>query len=126
MCRHLTLRIMVIGIFLRHHGQDDEKPYERFVSGIRGKSAFALEDWALEYSTFALSSLVIVAGFVLPFIEVTGDASCAAGGGIMKPLSVISGLAGIILALLIKHGYSRRLENLEREGRSSLTGEQRA
>jgi hypothetical protein len=62
---HLTLRILVIGTFLRTAGAKEagaDQGYEEFAHDARnlggGRSAFDLEDWALFYSTYALSAAV--------------------------------------------------------------------
>jgi hypothetical protein len=63
LCRHLSLRMLVVGAFLRSDPQSGDAAtasrYETFVAQHR--PAFGLEDWALMWSTVGLS--VAVAGF---------------------------------------------------------------
>lgn len=72
LCRHIQLRIIVIGTFLRLTATGEEAAYERFVGEAtqmgpaRKTNVFALEDWALEGSTIALSLVIVVAAFFLP------------------------------------------------------------
>ena len=71
LCRHVSLRIMVIGRYLRLYDAT-QQPYEAFVQRARDMrnywgapvSAFVLEDWALEWSTYLTCALVLVAGLV--------------------------------------------------------------
>jgi hypothetical protein len=68
-CWDLSLRILVIGGFIRSLGTKGEYishpmiKYERYVEGKR--SAFSLEDWVLSGSTIVLSSGVFVYAAVL-------------------------------------------------------------
>jgi hypothetical protein len=78
--RHLSLRILVIGAFLRRYGAAygavELARYEQHVDGARDLSwrplhlplprrvsAFDLEDWAVSWSTIVLSGAVLVYGF---------------------------------------------------------------
>lgn len=69
LCRHLSLRILVIGTFIRRRGEGPLAAYETFADnarelpgGNRTKSAFALEDWAVSWSTLALSAAILAYG----------------------------------------------------------------
>jgi hypothetical protein len=69
LCRHLSLRILVIGTFIRRQGEGSVAAYETFADnarelpdGHRTKSAFALEDWAVSWSTLVLSAAVLAYG----------------------------------------------------------------
>ena len=79
LCRHLSLRILVVGRFLYGAAGDDLQlarlaAYEDFaqrtrtlpVGDGRRRSAFDLEDWALSWSSFALSVAVFVYGLTRP------------------------------------------------------------
>ena len=121
MCRHLTLRMMVVGTFLRLKGRDEEGEYERFVAETRGKkrkrlNVFALEDWALEWSTIVLSLLVMGTVLVVPEIGRTGGGAPFADW-IRHYSFVLSGGAGIVFSFLIRLRYFRRWENIEKHGR---------
>jgi hypothetical protein len=103
LCRHLTLKMLVIGRFLislKESGDDTARTYaayEELAQEAReisvGKSggtvsAFALEDWALWLSTLALSLAIIVYGLAvwsevsIPFIfsGAAGLLATAVGG----------------------------------------------
>jgi hypothetical protein len=82
LCRHLTLRILVIAAFLRSHATDDQKIYEDFVLKIgrtrvapcaRGplRHFFKFEDIALDWSTIFLSALVLVVGIAPALLPVS-------------------------------------------------------
>lgn len=77
LCYHLALRMIVIGAFLKSseiicEGQSSDfkaeltflQKYENFAADTRGDKlvAFDLEDWALWYSTRALSVIVSIIG----------------------------------------------------------------
>jgi len=87
LCRHLSLRILVVGRFLYSAGDTDPAfspiaAYEGFVQRARNlpvendrrRSAFDLEEWALAWSSFALSLAIAVYGltrpswFAVPFV----------------------------------------------------------
>lgn len=86
LCRHLSLRILVVGRFLHTRGDDPTfsslAGYEDFVQKTRNlpredgrrRSAFDLEDWAVSWSSFALSLAIAVYGvtrpswFAVPFV----------------------------------------------------------
>lgn len=75
LCRHLSLRILVVGTFLRTQRDDpalatlgayeDFAERSRTLPGRRRRSAFDLEEWALAWSTLAVSAAVAVYGVVL-------------------------------------------------------------
>jgi hypothetical protein len=113
LCRHLTLRIVVIGTFLRTstlRGDSNGgvlKDYEEFAQEARtlprpgnrngSISAFALEDWALIYSTYALSAGVLAYGFYL------------VGQGSQLPiLFLLSGGTGLVATLFGNRQYNER------------------
>lgn len=117
LCRHISLRILVIGHFLRLGFDETEAAYEHFVAkATSGRSnVFALEEWALEGSTMALSVLVVIAGFLMRDVEELALQVISLG-----PLSVrtyelvpwlfaISGAAGILLTWLARRRYHRRI-----------------
>ena len=115
LCRHITLRIKVIGSFYRVLGCGEDSAYEEFVPqtyelGPDKVNPFQLEDWALEYSTYALSAMVALAGAVLIFWP-------CIFARITHPYLVgvafaLSGLLGIILTLLIKVRYKTAFQGL--------------
>jgi hypothetical protein len=64
LCKHITLRILVIGTYLRKLNEANDPPdqyldYEGFVQRARKKfNPYGLEDWVMHGSTFVLSALV--------------------------------------------------------------------
>jgi hypothetical protein len=67
LCRHLNLRMLVISAFMRRTGAIDPadrmvKAYELSAQEARTMSAFALESFALNWSTAAVSLAVLVYG----------------------------------------------------------------
>jgi hypothetical protein len=122
LCRHISLRILVIGRFLSLAGAGDETLYERFVAQSREARAFGFEDAALLYSTLILSALVIVMGFFAPAVGALPKTSVAVP--ILGPVSVIalvqwgfylSGGAGAVLTALNHQSYVRRKLQLDRQ-----------
>src|SRR5450631_3789478 len=73
LCRHVSIRIMVIGTFIRLGFCGVETAYEGFVEKTRKKlDVFLLEDWVLQGSTIVLSSLIMLGGLlflVIPEME---------------------------------------------------------
>ncbi len=107
---HLTLRIQVIGAFLATAIDQESsvyRDYERFAHRMRhldarDRSAFALEDWALFYSTYGLAAAV-------------------AGYGVFQLLDrsvfgvpfVLSGVVGVAGALVGGRQYTARCEAVD-------------
>jgi hypothetical protein len=134
LCRHISLRILVIGRFLRFNASGEQRAYEQFAEQSRqmgpnaSVSAFALEDWALDWSTCVLSGLVAFAGLLSLLFALMGgtlsppgvDGSTAlAVHGWSMPLAnlaqcvfVVSGAAGIVLTLISRSRYARRVRML--------------
>jgi hypothetical protein len=120
LCRHLTLRIVVIGAFLRtsmyggRSGVDAFQAYEVFVQnqrweepgdgprgGRRRVSPFDLEDWALEYSTYLLSVGIFLFGVLYALRAVKPAFSI---------LFLLSGLVGMTATWLGRREYNKRCE----------------
>lgn len=105
---HLTLRIMVIGSYFRTPGAAAaHQGYEHFVHDARspggGPSPFDLEDWALFYSTYALSAAVAVYGVYQLLVE---------GSAFGIPF-VLSGTIGAGAEFLGSREYTGRRDALE-------------
>ncbi|MGH3013519.1 MAG: hypothetical protein ACRDOP_10345 [Gaiellaceae bacterium] len=111
LCRHLSLRILVVGRFLYTASRNDPAlaplaAYEDFVERTRNlpvedgrrRSAFDLEDWAVSWSSFALSLAIAVYGatrpswFAVPF--------------------VVSGLVGLVVTWLAQRLFRDRFERV--------------
>ena len=123
LCRHMSLRIIVIGTFLRNSSSDEETEYERFVlktksMGPKKLNVFDLEDWALGGSTTVLSLLVILAGLILPGIRKPEDQTITIWGASVDMSQVVPwiffgvGLAGLILNWMARWHYKRRIDAL--------------
>jgi hypothetical protein len=117
LCRHLSLRILVIGRFAAGSADDEGSgaafaAYERFVERARAlpstrgtRSVFALEDWALSGSSYALSAAIAAYGlylwsaFSVPF--------------------VVSGVVGIVATWLARRLYLDRDAGIRSLGTAS-------
>ena len=109
--RHLNMRMLVISCHLRIAADPQEGRYEEFAEAARsmGKNgkldAFGLEDLALEWSTLALSALVIAFGLYL--------CSLPGAKGRLAEFQVValtlSGIAGLVLALVVRNRFDRRV-----------------
>jgi hypothetical protein len=104
LARHLTLRILVIGAFLR--GAAEGAPYQEYEEFAerarhleRRRSAFDLEDWALQYSSYGLSAAVAGYG-VYQLID----------GSTYGVPFVVSGVIGAAVAMLGLVHYRRRVD----------------
>jgi hypothetical protein len=136
LCRHLTLKMLVIGTFLAHRTRDDGIPvfaaYETFAARARalddkrpagrgfrdwcevlfigrerGKAgAFDLEDWALSTSTVALS--VALAFYGIGFAIVSHS--------FLSLAFVASGVAGLLATAVGNEQHVRRFHAIEQLG----------
>jgi hypothetical protein len=104
LCRHLSLRILVTGAFMRTLDNEDQfGAYERYVKGVR--SVFALEDWAVTWSTLVLSGGVLGYGIGAWFDD--------------KPwwfyvTLIVSSVVGIVFTLIAEfHIYRRKVRSLD-------------
>lgn len=113
LCKHITLRILVIGTYLRKLNEANDPPdryldYEGFVQRARKKfNPYELEDWVMHGSTLVLSIVV---------------AACAifAKPGPPYPLLwwagwpyLLSGVLGFFMFCLVHFGGKHREEKLE-------------
>lgn len=111
LCRHLSLRILVIGRFLAAEGRREGTlsafaAYEDFVQRSRalpardgrGGSAFDLEDWALSWSSLVLSLAIAVYGLTRP-------------DWLWVPF-VVSGAAGLAVTWFAKRLFRDRFERV--------------
>lgn len=132
LCKHISLRIMVIGTFIRIdscEGQGaNETAYERFVEkttsmGEKKYNVFALEEWVLRWSTIILSGLVALAGLILPDIkQLEGKISLMWGevtmSCVIRAMFIGSGVIGGVLTLALHKLYQCRLEELNKLAQS--------
>lgn len=125
LCRHLQLRIVVIGTFLRMVASGEQAAYERFVGESarmgpsRTMNVFALEDWALEGSTVVLCIAVVLAGVALPAIVQNPTSQIPVMGTEVSLVQLgqilfsIAGVAGIALTLLVRKRCTLRRDALQ-------------
>jgi hypothetical protein len=114
LCRHMNLRIIVIGRFLMLGGVSHEQ-YEKFANRARhmaavsgggsgGKlDAYRLEDWGLEWSTGILSGALIAYGVMAMLFRPASFLPFLHAGAF-----ILSGIVGVVLSLVIKREYERR------------------
>jgi hypothetical protein len=109
LCFHVSLRILVIGTYLQSACAD---PYELFISQHfetfhkqKGRFFFEMEDWALQWSSIALSSIIALFGiFDKKFwrlLPLRGDC-----------IFWLVGNAGIIVSLIAWAVYKKRVKAL--------------
>jgi len=111
LCRHLSLRIRVIGAFFEGTPANEEAAkftdYEAFVEEARKKKdPFVLESWALTWSTVVLSAAIIVYG--IETINQTAQDSEAIGIAF-----ILSGAIGLIATIRVWYEYRTRAKALE-------------
>jgi hypothetical protein len=119
LCRHLSLRILVVGRFLYTASGDDPAfariaAYEDFVQRTRAlpagndrlRSAFDLEDWALSWSSVALSLAIAVYGLTRP-------------SWLWVPF-VVSGAAGVAVTWFAQRLFSDRFDRVVALSKSAL------
>src|SRR5262249_33557554 len=114
LCKHMSLRIIVIGAFLRFgsKAEAEDAAYESFVSEARAMgpsknmNTFAFEEWALDGSTVVLSLLVMLVGLAPSRLGISISANDT-------HLFIGSGLAGLVLTFTVRSLYEHRRETLE-------------
>ncbi|HEY2181321.1 MAG TPA: hypothetical protein VGH09_06595 [Solirubrobacteraceae bacterium] len=102
LCRHLSLRMLVIAAFIKKRDlATAEEPlvaYERFVGTVRtDHEPFALETWALDYSTAAVSAFVFAYG-------IAGTHNSTG----VKVAFLLSGAMGGLFTFLAGRAYLKR------------------
>lgn len=111
LCWHNTLRILVIGRFLDYMNDSYEKYLSIIDNNIKKKKIsedgasylFELEDYALQWSNYAISIMLFCYGIY--FLT----KSHLSGKGV---LFVVVGMLGIILTMLIERKFKRRKDTL--------------
>lgn len=112
LCRHLNLRIIVIGQFLKLEKPEDPSGqyihlYEKFSDQL--PDAFALEAWALHWSSIIISILIIPLGMT---ISSSGATTTITAG--LNWLFGLSGLLGVLFSLGSKMLYESKKEKISR------------
>jgi hypothetical protein len=123
-CRHISLRILVIGRFLRLPQAGEQAAYEEFAQLSRNEGVFGFEDLALVWSTVLLSGLVFLMGLlrVAPgsaataadSILVWADGRQIQVAALAPPLFMVSGLLGAALTTVNHITYKRHVDRLNR------------
>jgi hypothetical protein len=104
-CWHLSLRILVIGSFIRTHAVDDLGRYEQHAR--MNRAAFGLEDLALRWSTIVLSLAVFGYGMVVGFSENWSQA----------PPFLVSAATGLLGTVFGHFCYDKRSDDVD-EGKT--------
>lgn len=63
LCKHNSLRILVIGAFKRTIADGEEYKYEQFAEACGRRNVFSLEEYAISGFTYAASVITILIGF---------------------------------------------------------------
>ena len=110
LCRHLSLRIFIIGQFIKSEKPEDVNAqyvhlYERFSDRL--SYAFTLEAWDLHWSTIAISICIAPIGWAIQSSD--KDASITA---FLAWLFGLSGVLGILLSLWGKKLYENKREKI--------------
>jgi len=110
LCKHITLRIMVIGTYLRKLDELSRAPgdvldYEGFVERARKKvQPFELEDWVMDGSTLVLSAAIAAYGLWawrrFPFLSID-----------VWPY-LVSGVLGLFMFALVRFVGNSKLRRL--------------
>jgi hypothetical protein len=107
LCFHNTLRILVIAKYLKNSCRD---PYELFITNHLEEYHhnkvgffFKLEDWALQWSSIALSIILAFFGLWLGFQKSCHPEAC---------FFLLAGVAGFILVIISLIVYGKRLTAL--------------
>jgi hypothetical protein len=129
LCRHESLRILVIAAFLRSQssstddGARQEAAYEQFVkkkarpTGPGKNSVFAFQDYALEWSTGLLSLLFLVTGilgYTIPsYVQLLLSCDKDELPSLFSALSIISGSLGLLFTVLLKKYFTHRVKVID-------------
>lgn len=113
LCYNLQIRMIVISQFIQNYRPGDGVidaegycMYEKFCDRIRG--AFKLEDWAMEYSTRVISALIALS--FIPICQLHNVRLIPlSSAGVYATLILLSGLSGIILSMIIKRKYNKKV-----------------
>jgi hypothetical protein len=122
-CRHTSLRILVIGRFLRLQGAGEQAAYEAFAQLSREQGVFGFEDLALLWSTVLLSGLIFLLGLLR--VAPGGHAAAAANAVLVwagkqpidvqelaPPLFMLSGVVGAALTTVNHLAYKQHIDRL--------------
>jgi hypothetical protein len=109
--RSLTLRILLIGAYLRLDGSNGEQKYEQFAwkKGESLNMLYFYEQTVLEWSTTFLSLLVVIVG-VLPQLLGIGQPA----NGAFRAFAIFSGAGSIILTTRFRKHFMRSSAALNR------------
>jgi hypothetical protein len=126
LCRHESLRILVIAAFLRSQSNStdgearQEAAYEQFVkkkARTEKESVFVFQDYALEWSTGLLSLLFMVTGilgYTIPsYVQLLLSCDKDELPSLFSALSIISGSLGLLFTVLLKIYFTHRVKVID-------------
>jgi hypothetical protein len=126
LCRHESLRILVIAAFLRSQSNStdgearQEAAYEQFVkkkARTEKESVFVFQDYALEWSTGLLSLLFLVTGilgYTIPsYVQLLLSCDKDELPSLFSALSIISGSLGLLFTVLLKKYFTHRVKVID-------------
>ena len=104
LCRHISLRIQVIG----RYRQQKSDPYEDFVDRLRGHGVFDLERYAIVYSSTLFS-------LALALLSLTWFRALPSLNSVLPHAQFISlvGVLGLLLTLFVELRYKRLGKKIE-------------
>lgn len=121
LCYHNNLRIFVIAKYLRCHGDSYEGFLNRWSRALQSKpeegigAFFSMEDWVIDYSTWALAVLVMLAG-LFPIYGGWGLSCLGQKGALLQgAIIALAGLAGLLLSLFMRWQYDHKVAAINRD-----------
>ncbi len=114
LCRHLSVRILIIGAFIKHAAtMEIERRYEDFVYKLREMAnPFTFEDIALQWSSILLSIFVLL----YPKIKCYLESNCNYDSR-QEIVFAASGGIGLLLILSIWWMHEKRIKKIHEEAK---------
>jgi hypothetical protein len=110
LCRHISVRVLIIAAFMRQQGTYDERRYENFIKEkARSEGFLRWEDTALEWSTFFLSVSIVIIGF---FPKILSEVTSQPPQPFWIP-ALFAGFGGILAAGGLGLAYRCRANRLD-------------
>lgn len=118
LCRHLSLRIHVIGAFLRKHYASSKDSligsYEKFVAEV--PYAFSFESLALYMSSIINTVLVVIIGILIGQKRLPTRPAWSWKIWVF----IISGVVGLILIISVEQSYRRKKKEIDEKAGNKL------